>query len=298
MLLLAATTAYAFHFQGLPSDAGQNWTELGAINYLPRNAEELDKKFGIQAYVVKSSAPKTADTQSVAADYFNAITKTPESKIILIWISRDRQDGAILVTDNIKQLVPESYINMLQDDVLHSLAGRWYVSDVKLSGKILGTFLYLLEKPGLTKQEIEARSGSMIRVDDNLYNISQAPLIVDLINLFYFEPMSFCFYFPLVMYALIVRLLGSYLGGKSFPFLNGVWVGVVGFIFILIMNRINIFYPEYVSMFTFFMGLNAPIYIMLYWLYADKIEAAAYGYLYNVTGGFGANNIFSNKTNI
>jgi hypothetical protein len=70
------------------------------------------------------------------------------------------------------------------------------------------------------------------------------------------------------------------------------WAFLTGFVFVLIINRVNVLFAEYMGLFAFFMGLNTPLYLILFTLYRDRVEAAAYGYLYEITGGFGANSTF------
>jgi hypothetical protein len=294
-VFLCLAPAAAYQFTGLSWKAGQRYDELGTKNYLPWNADELEQKYGIKTYIFKYPAGFSIEPERMARAYYNTLTRTAEDKILLIWIAQKRGEGVIMASGPVKKIVPEEYLSILQDDVLRSFLGRWYISEEKVLAKVLGAILYVIEKPGLTEEQIEAMNDRMIKIDDPLYNISLKPGFYDLIQLFYFEPISFCIYFPFVMYAFIVRMIGMNSGKKMFAFLNGIWFAFTSFVFLLIINRINILYHEYVKIFVLIMSLNAPVYLYLFFAYGDRIEAAAYSYIYNLTGGFGENNIFSNK---
>lgn len=290
--------AGAYQFTGLSGMEGQKYDDFGMKNYLPWNAEELEQKYGIQVFIYKYPAGFSADPGQMARAYYNTLTRTAEDKILLIWISRKRSAGVIIASDAVKKMVPEEDLSILQDDALRSLLGRWYISEGNVLAKTLGAILYVLEKPGLTDEQVEGMSDRMIKIDDPLYKISLMPGFYDLIRLFYFEPVSFCLYFPFVMYAFIVRLIGMNSGKKMFAFLNGIWLVFTGFVFILIINRMNILYHEYLRILYLFMGLNIPLYLYLFFIYRDRIEAAAYNYVYNMTGGFGGGSVFRTEGKI
>jgi hypothetical protein len=291
-LLFCACSVSAFKFTGLPWEASQPYMETMSRNFLPWNASELEQQYGMKVYIFKFTAGTKIDSSRLAAAYYNTITRTADDKILLIWACKKQNDGIIMASDALKKIIPEEVLNVLQEDILRPLANKWYISEQRVYSKILGTILYILKKPFLDKTALEAMKGRYIKIDDPLYKISLMQPFYDILKLFYFEPISFCLYFPFIMYAFLVRLIGMNSGKKVFIFLNLIWLGLTGFIFVLLLNRVNIIFPEYVSLWSFYVSLNVPLYIILFALYWDRIEVAAYGYLYEVTGGFGSNSSF------
>jgi hypothetical protein len=292
VFLAVAASAGAFTFTGLPWDAAQPYVETGGRNYLPWNASDLENKHGIRVFVYKFPAVTKIDSEKMAAAYYDTITKTPEDKIILIWADKKQNDGVIMASDSLKKILPEDTLELLQKEVLRPYINKWYVGEARLYSKILGTVVYVLEKPANEATETEETRAKYIKLDDPLYRISLKQPFYDLLSLFFFEPVTFCLYFPFVMYAFMVRLLGMHSGKKVFILMNALWLGLTGFIFALILNRFNIIFPEYVRLFSFFMGLNLPLYMAFFLIYQDRVEAAAYSYLYNVTGGFSSGGSF------
>lgn len=291
IILLCAMPAFAYKFAGLPWSASQPVMETGGRNYLPWNALELEGKYGINVHIFRFPARSKIDSEHMATGYYNTLTRTPEDKILLVWVNKDRGTGHIIASDTVQKMLPEGSLEILQDEVLRPFINRWLINEQRLYSKILGTLVYMLEKP---QDGVMAgwEKGRFIRIDDPLYRISLAQPFRDIISLFYFEPITFVLYFPFIMYMFLVRLIGMNSGKLVFWLFNLLWVILTGFIFVLILNRVNIIFPEYVSIFTFFTALNLPLYMVLFILYQDRVEAAAYAYLHNVTGGFASGGDF------
>ena len=76
---------------------------------------------------------------------------------------------------------------------------------------------------------------------------------------------------------------------------NAVWFGIMVFTGVLIMNRMNIYFPDYAGIFLIIAGLNIPLYAAIFALNRSEILSAASNYISDVTGGFDATNSFEGK---
>lgn len=290
-----AFSSFAYKFTGLSWDASRPGMETGGRNFLPWNAGELENKYGFIVHVFRFNAGSKIEPERLAKAYYNTITRTAEDKVILIWVNNKQNEGVILASPPLKKIIPEETLKILQEDALRPLINKWYISEQRVFSKILGTLIYVMEKQNGISGQIDTQQGRYIKIDDPLYKISLTQPFFDLVKLFYFEPITFCLYFPLVMYAFFVRLIGVNFGRTGYLISNLVWLLFTGFVFFLILYRVNVLFPEYVSMLSFFIGLNAPFYIILFILYKDRVEAAAYAYLHSVTGGFSSNSLFGDS---
>jgi hypothetical protein len=276
--------AYKYNYDG--SDA------FGSRSYLPDMASDLEDNHGIRVFIKIDHDAEKYDTESTAKDYFNSLDFTPQDRAVVIFTSEKNHESSIMLSDSLKTVFNGNYVKNLQDDVLDSLQGKWYIDYRHVLAKVLGSFVYMLEKQNMTAAQIDDARPHMIIADDALYNISLLPVIRDIIALFYMEPLSFIFYFPFVMYFLMVRWAGCGGGRMRFVFSNIIWGALMIFFAALIINRVNIYLNEYVSALMIICGFNVPVYALLYWFYRDSIGSAAYSYLNDVTGGFDKLNIF------
>lgn len=271
---------------------------IGTMNSrLPDMMDRLERKHGIFTSIRLDSNKGKYDLFKAA---YGSLTETAgrqsEKGILIIYVNLPLNKGVVLISDNLKDRFPDKYIRSLQDDVLNNLQGKWYVERSRLLTKVAGTFVYLLEKDTYTKEDLFRLSDRMIIVDDPVYRMSLLPVVNDLILLFYMEPISFMFYFPFVMYFLIVRWYGMRFGQTGFWVSNICWFGLMAFFAVLILNRIKIYFPEYVLVFLLIGGLNIPLYLMFFSLYRSHITSAAYNYFNEVTGGgFDSANSFGGK---
>jgi|ERR1035437_25395 hypothetical protein len=265
-------------------------------NYLPDMAGRLEKDHGIFTCIKIEKIKGEYDLNTSAYACLTAVAaQQPGKGVIVILINDIQKKGVIKISDDLKEKFPRKYIMALQDDVLNNLQGKWYLRQVTLLAKITGSFVYVLEKEKMTEKEIEEQRARMIIVDDPVYGISLIPGISDIIGLFYMEPLSFLFYYPFIMYFLIVRWFGMKFGHIGLMASNAAWLGVMAFTGILIVNRMNIYFPDYVGIFLVIAGLNIPFYAAIFALNRSEILSAASNYMSEVTGGFDAINNFEGK---
>jgi hypothetical protein len=290
-----STASFAWVCDGCPRAYMYNFDNnevLGARSYLPDMASELESGHGIKVFIKIENSAENYGVEKAAKDYFASLALGPADKAIVVFNSGKQHESYIALTDNLTRIFPKKYVTALQDDVLGGLQGKWYVGFKFVLAKVLGSFVYMLERGNMTKAQIESRRPYMIIVDDPLYNVSLMPVINDVIRLFYMEPVSFIFYFPFIMYFLIVRWIGCNTDRRGFIISNVIWGAAMLFFAALIANRINIYFNEYVVIFTVICGFNIPVYAALFAFYRDRIESAAYNYLNDVTGGFDKLNAF------
>ncbi len=297
LYILTAVSAQGFVNDGFPREYNYNYDSWSNRIYISDNGKYLETAYGIKVFL-RLDESKTEIPVNVAAQaYYAMIKKEPEDKLLLIWFSRKSNQGAIILSDNIKTLFPEKYVLSLQNDVLNGLMGnKWYAPEQNILAKILGGFIYMLEKTTMSKAQLENSRDRMIIVDDPLYRMSLVPMVDDAIRMCYAEPISFIFYFPFVMYFLMVRWIGMQFGRKGFYISTAAWAGCMFLMAILIMGRINIYFPYYLSVFFLVSAINMPLYTAAYVFYRDRIENAAFKYLEEISGGgFDKLNSFEGK---
>jgi hypothetical protein len=298
-VLALAAAAYGVEPIDYSKDDSYNLDYLGNRTHLPDYTWRLRNTYGIITYIYRDLSEGDYDLYGRAGAYYRSLNLEPDKKAIVIFASKRYKKGEIILTDNLKEVFPEKRVEAVREYVLNDLYGRWYISDAKVFIKVTGTFLYLLEREQYTKERMSREKGAFVLIDNFGFRLANAPMIRDLIKLFFFEPISFIFYFPFVMYFLIVRVIGFSFGKDWFYFFNGVWGGVMLFFIFLILNRLNILFPEYVAAFLLFSALNTPLYVYLYAIYEDQIFDITSNYIEKVTGGFGAEgSVFEGKNNI
>jgi len=285
----------AWEFINFPPQYSQYYDEMSNKNILPHNADTLEKKINIKVTIFKYRGNNDENSEDKAKQFFNKIIEKDNNRQLFVWLSKKRYNAVILISDDLKSEIDERYLKLLQNDVLRSLLGRWYISEARVLGKVLGGIIYLLEKKNLSKRQVEELKTGIIIVDDPLYLLSQKPVFSELISLFEFEPISFFFYFPFITYFIFVRVIGMKFQKTGFIASNIIWFFFMLFIFYLIFHRMDIFFHEYVQLFYLFLGLNIPLYFYLTNLYADELQAATYQYLYNLSGGFDTKNVFEGR---
>ncbi|MCX7698494.1 MAG: hypothetical protein N2114_03385 [Candidatus Goldbacteria bacterium] len=279
----------------LPQNYARYYDDLANKNILPHNADILEKKHNINICIFKYRGKVEKDIIKKAEIYFAKFKEKYKNRCLFIFITDKRDKSFILITDDLKNEINEKYLKILQDDVFHSLLGRWYISEARVLGKLLGGIIYLLKKDNLNKEQIDNLKSDMIIVDDFFYLLSRKPFFSDLTDLFEFEPVSFFFYFPFVLYFIFVRIIGIKFQKIGFIISNIIWLSFVLFVFYLILHRIDIFFHEYMQIFYLFISMNVPLYLYFTNLYRNEIEIVAYNYISNITGGFDTKNVFQDK---
>jgi hypothetical protein len=256
-------------------------------NFLPDMTQRLENEHGITTYIKIEKAKLSYNLNAAAQDFLKSGALDLKGKgVIVILVNPYLNKGAIEISGNLKEVFPEKYVTALQNDVLNNLQGKWYLRLNTLLAKITGGFVYMLEKDTLSKGRIDKLKPIMIVVDDPLYRISLMPMIDDIIGLCFAEPFSFVIYFPFIMYFLIVRWFGMKFGKRIFYISNAIWLGLMAFFALLIINRMNIYFPDYVGIFCILSGFNIPLYAALYNFNKGEIMSAAYNYVNEITGGF------------
>jgi hypothetical protein len=284
-LIILSAGLKAVEIHGFPDKYLRSYDDNMNRIRLMDNANILENKYSIKTYLYLELKKDIKDTEAEALAVYYMIKKEPGSRVLLIWFSRDQNRGEIILSDNLKAVFPDEYIETLRDDVLNNLMGKWYISEPSVLTKVLGGFVYILEKNNMTKADIERDRDHMIIVDDPLYSASRKPLMRDIMGLFYMEPVSFIFYFPFVMYIIIVRWAGMKFGQNGFYISNIIWLVFMAFTAAMLIARVNIYFHEYAGLFCIFIGMNLPVYLILYSLNQNRINSALYHYLYDVTGG-------------
>jgi hypothetical protein len=295
-ILLITAGLRAWKCDGCPESYKYGYDVYSNRNYLPDMAGNLEAKHSIFTCIKIEKVKGDYDMRGAAyACLTTEAAAQPGDGIIVIYVNDIRKKGVILLSENLKDTFPQKYVTALQEDVLNNLQGKWYLRQVTLFAKIAGSFVYMLEKNTMTKQQLEERRARMIVVDDPVYWISLLPVISDIIGLFYMEPFTFLFYYPFVMYFLIVRWLGMKFGHTGLLVSNASWLALMIFTGVLIMNRLNIYFPDYAAIFAIVAGFNIPLYSALFVLNRNEILYAASNYLSDVTGGFDPANSFEGK---
>ena len=295
-ILLICAGLRAWKCVGCPESYNYGRDIYSNRNYLPDMAARLENNHGIFTYIKIEKIKGEYDlNQSAYACLTVAADQQPGKGVIVILINDIQKKGVIKISDDLKEKFPAKYIMALQDDVLNNLQGKWYLRQVTLLAKITGSFVYVLEKEKMTPKDIEEQRARMIIVDDPIYGISLKPMISDIIGLFYMEPLSFLFYYPFIMYFLIVRWFGMKFGHTGLIVSNAVWLGIMVFTGVLIVNRMNIYFPDYTGIFLIIAGLNIPLYAAIFALNRSEILFAASNYISEITGGFDAANSFEGK---
>ena len=295
-ILLITAGLRAWKCDGCPDSYKYGYDVYSNRSYLPDMASRLESAHGITTYIKIDKIKGDYDMRGVAyACLTSEAAAQPGKGVIVIYDNDIKKKGVILVSDNLKDTFPQKYVTALQDDVLNNLQGKWYLRQVTLFAKITGSFVYMLEKNTMTKRQLDEQRARMIVVDDPVYAISLMPVISDIIGLFYMEPLTFLFYYPFVMYFLMVRWFGMKFGHTGLLASNAAWLGLMIFTGVLIFNRLNIYFPDYVSIFALVTAVNIPLYSALFTLNRSEILYTAQNYLSDVTGGFDAANSFEGK---
>jgi hypothetical protein len=290
IMLFTAFTACIIVFCGydfinLPGYYYDSYDDFGGKNHLAWNAWQLETKHAVKTVIYNDELKKNMDLHEQAAYYFSLMKKSPDDRVILIYLSRYMRKGAVIVSDNLKDIMPQEYITNIEDDVIGSMMWRWYAPQTTVLAKVLGVFIYRLEKESPKPDDPYRQKDTLVTIDDPVYLFSKNPLLNDLIKLFFAEPLSFMVYFPFVTFFLFVRGIGSMTGRGFFNFMKWLWAALMVLMGFLIINRLNVFYAEYVWMFALFCGFNIPVYICLGAMYHDELEIAAYNYFDKITGG-------------
>ncbi|HRU38408.1 MAG TPA: hypothetical protein P5511_00925 [Candidatus Goldiibacteriota bacterium] len=277
-------TAYGLEVTGLDYAAPFPYDDAGRKNPLFWNAKNLEDKHGISVFVYRYPSDFSVEPEKMARTHFERLTRAASKDNLLIWLSKKREKAVIMADPGIVNKVGKENIELLQNEVLRQLSGRWYISESKVSGKILGTILYLLDKEGFDKAVMKA---AFVDIDNFFFSVSVKQPVRDLIGLFYLEPVSFFFYFPFIAYFVIVRFLGYNLGGKSYIVFTLIWAGLMLLVFGAIIGKVIILFEEYAGVASLFIAMNIPLYLYFYFMYRDRLERAAYEYVQKITGGFG-----------
>ena len=278
----------AMTLENLPNSYYGWMKQTGGLNYLPAAADMLKKNHGISVYIHADREENSSVNR--AAEYYERLA--PDGRHIAIWFSSTQKEGKIFTDQVTAEKTGRKYIQRIEKDVLEGLISRWYTADDDVLAKVLGSFVYMLEKDVLTKEELKKNHAFIIPIDNFFYSLSFLPVISEAVRMFYFEPITFFIFFPFAAYFIIVRVIGSVSGIVFFRFMNAVWFVLVAAVFLSIIAKLKTLYPVYYGMFLLFSGFSIPLYAYLYGVYRDKIETAARNYFMEMKGGFDSENAF------
>ncbi|HPI03133.1 MAG TPA: hypothetical protein PLB12_02085 [Candidatus Goldiibacteriota bacterium] len=289
LMLLAASCAFGMQLINLSGNYYQPYGDLGGKNYLSWHAWRLEKTHGINVVIFNETKEEKTDPKAKASEYLPLAIKNKEDKAISIYLNKYMRRGAIAISENLTGIMPPEYIEYLEEDLIRRMMWRWYTSDTKVLGKVLGAFIYNLEKNTLSKDDLRRQKDGIINIDDNVYLFSKKQPFNDIIKLFFAEPISFMFYFPLITFFLMVRVVYLIWGEKAGKIMRAVWVLFMLMILLLIIKRLDVFYAEYLWTFNLFTALMFPFYIYLAVMYKEQIVIMAQNYAEKITGFNGIN---------
>ncbi|HNZ29382.1 MAG TPA: hypothetical protein PKJ42_05255, partial [Candidatus Goldiibacteriota bacterium] len=205
LMLLAASCAFGMQLINLSGNYYQPYGDLGGKNYLSWHAWRLEKTHGINVVIFNETKEEKTDPKAKASEYLPLAIKNKEDKAISIYLNKYMRRGAIAISENLTGIMPPEYIEYLEEDLIARMMWRWYTSDTKVLGKVLGAFVYRLEKNILSKDDLKEQRDGIIDIDNKIYLFSKKQPFNDIIKLFFAEPVSFMFYFPLITFFLMVR---------------------------------------------------------------------------------------------
>ncbi|MFP4465558.1 MAG: hypothetical protein ACLFP1_00735 [Candidatus Goldiibacteriota bacterium] len=295
--ILAAAAVFAVFsamtIENLPGSY-YGWSkDTGGINYLPFAAKMLEDDHDTDVYIYADRDERSYEAGKRAAEYYEKLD--PEGKHIVIWFSPPEKTGIIFTDKMTREKAGAKYVSRIEKDILNRLISRWYTSDKDVLAKVLGAFVYLLEKDTITKKKIKDNYAFIIPVDDPLYSISFLPGISGAVRLFFLEPITFIIFFPFVMHFIMVRTIGTISGHRFFKFMNFLWITLMITVLLAVLAKLKTLYPVYSGIVLLFSGFNIPVYMYFYLVYKDKLEAAAQSYFRETTGGFDYRNVFEGK---
>ncbi len=285
ILIFIAGILYSYNLINHADYYLYSYKENGKENFFPYFFIKLKEKHNIKVFIYKD-VEKEVNISQKSKKILKEIESQNKEKIILIFVNSPEKKGKILLSEDLYGIFNKRDVEILENEILNKFIGRWYIDELNIYTKISGTFFYILEKDNLGKTTIEKLKPEIILIDNLLFKIATVKPFSDILNLFYLEPISFVFYFPFVTYFIFVRIIGYYWGLNGFRIMNIIWCLFIIFIAILIYNKMFIILPEYMNIFLMFCGLSIPIYIYLYFIYAEEIQCALYSYFTKITGGF------------
>ncbi|MBN2753500.1 MAG: hypothetical protein JXR81_01405 [Candidatus Goldbacteria bacterium] len=296
LMLLTAAFAYGMQLVNLPGNYYQPYGDLGGKNYLSWNAWRLEKFHGIKVIVFNELNKQETDLKAKAQEYLALGIKTENDKVIAVYLNKYMRRGAIAVSQNLNYIMPAQYLEYMEDDLIARMLWRWYTSDAKILGKVLGAFIYRLEKNTLSKEDLRKQKDGIINIDDKVYLFSKYQPFNDIIKLFFAEPVSFMFYFPFITFFFMARAPGLLWGNKIFKIARALWLFFMALTALLILKRFDVFYAEFIWVFSLACGLMMPLYFYMAVMYGDNIIISAQNYINKITGGaFDSPNAFEGE---
>lgn len=282
--LINAPVSYSYAFVG-----------PGERNYLPHFLNGLEKMHGITVFLHIHRDKGDFDIKGTADFLLAERTKGREGKFVYIIAAPAMKKAALSFNTEALAAFDYSDIEILEKHAAPALLGRSFIPEKKAITKIVGTLFYFLERDNLGEEQLEMIKEHAVITENVWYKASLTEPFNTFIRLFYFEPFSFIYYFPLATFFLMVRIPGRRMGIYAYRNLSVVWVVFMLLMAVMTGARVNAYVPEYVRLFSLFAGLNLPLYIYFFAFYSREIEHAAYSYITELRGGLVSGNEFEGK---
>ncbi len=294
-ILLFGSLCHPWEIINAPDNYTYPFGQQGERNYLPHFLNGLEKMHGITVFLHIHKGKGDFDIRRTADFLLAEKTGGMEGKFVYIIAAPALKKAALSFSPGALAAFDYADIEILEKHIAPALLGRSFIPEKRAVTKIAGTLYYFLEKKNMGKEQLEMIKEHAVITGGGWYKASLTEPFNTFIRLFYFEPFSFIYYFPMVTFFLLVRIPGRHLGIYAYRNLTVIWV-----IFMVVMAfmtgaRVNAYVPEYVRLFSLFMGFNFPVYIYIIAFYSREIEHAAYNYITEIKGGFAAGNEFEGK---
>lgn len=278
-----------------PASHTYPYDDMSNQNYLPHFLNALEKMHGITVYMHISRGKGKIDLKGTADFLLRDKIKGQEGRFIYILAAPHLRKAAFAFSREAAELFTTDDIGVLERHAAPALLGRWFIPEKKALSKITGTIYYFLERNNLSPEQLKILREQAVITDGKWYRASLTEPFNTFIRLFYLEPISFIYYFPLATFFLLVRIPGMYLGWHAYRNLSVVWVFFMILMAVMTGARVTAYVPEYIRLFSLFLGFNIPLYLYIMAFYSDHIHHAAYNYITQIKGGFGAENEFEGK---
>lgn len=295
LFMLLGPSVSGWELINAPASHTYPFDEMSNQNYLPHFLNALEKMHGITVFIHVSRGKGKIDLKGTADFLLRDKIKNQEGKFIYILAAPHLRQAAFAFSREAGGLFTPDDMRVLERHAAPALLGRWFIPEKKALSKIMGTIYYYLERNNLNPSQLKILREQAVITDGAWYRASLTEPFNTFIRLFYLEPISFIYYFPLVTFFLLVRMPGMYFGWYAYRNLSIAWVFFMILMAVMTGARVTAYVPEYIRVFSLLLGLNIPVGIYIMAFYSEHIQHAAYNYVTQIKGGFGAENEFEGK---
>ena len=293
--LFVSARVYSWEMINTPPSYSHYFLEMSEQNYLPHFLDALEKMHGITVYLHVHAGKEKIDLKKTADFLLREKTGGTEGRQIYIIAAPKMRKTAFAFSSEAQRLFKPDDLRLLEEHAAPALLGRWFIPERRALSKITGTLYYYLERDNMDAAQMKIIKEQAVITDNGWYRASLTEPFNTFIKLFYFEPLSFIYYFPLVTFFLFARIPGMYLGWYAYRNLSIVWAGFMVIMAAMMGARVSAYVPEYIRWFSLFAGLNIPLYLYVMAFYSNEIKHAAYNYITEIKGGFAAENEFEGR---